>query len=334
METRLVPKAGFPLKTLPAHSFRRGLNPLDLLKNVRTAAQMMGVLHQAETLVRDFSPDVVIGTGGYASFPTVRAAQKMGIPTVIHESNAVPGLTTKMLARNADRVLVSFPETEENYPHPERVSVTGTPVQEEFLFTRREEAREALGIPRDALLVISCWGSLGAREMNKKVADFIELLSREGGFHYIHACGSYGWRWMPQLIREKGVDLDQHPEIDLREYIYDMPRVMAAADLMVCRGGASTLSEVCVTGIPCIIVPSPNVAGNHQEKNARVLERRGAAEVVLEADCDGNSLYRQVRSLLEDEPRRTAMHRALGELAICDAAERIYDALRTAAAGN
>ena len=331
MEEKLVPKEGFDLKVLPAHSFRRSLTPVSIGKNVRTAVQLAGLVKKAEALVRPFAPDVVIGTGGYASFPTVRAAQKLGVPTVIHESNAVPGLTTKMLASKARRILVSFPDTESGYRHPERVRVVGTPVREEFLYTRREQARKELGIPENAFLVVTCWGSLGAREMNKKIADFILELSKRDDLYHIHACGSYGWRWMPALVREKGVELEKHPNIDLREYIYDMPRVMAAADLMICRAGASTLSEVAVAGIPAIIVPSPNVAGNHQEKNARVLERRGAAEVVLEADCTGEGLLKRVRELAEDPGALQAMKKALQDMAIYDAAERIYDALREVA---
>lgn len=326
METKLVPKEGFPLKTLDAHSFRRGFTPADLYKNARTAVGLTQVLGQAKKIVQEFRPSVVVGTGGYASFPTVYAAQQLKIPTVIHESNAVPGLTTKMLARSADRILVSFEDSVQNYPRKEAVVVTGTPVREEFVYATREQARRELKLDARPL-VVTCFGSLGAREMNKKIAEFIRLESTREDFYHIHACGSYGWRWMPKLVQDLGVDLTRHPEVDMREYIYDMPRLMAAADLMICRAGASTLSELCVAAKPAVIVPSPNVAGNHQEKNARVLERRGAAQVVLEKECDGQSLYGLVCALLADGPRRQEMTRALRDMAILDATERIYQTI-------
>lgn len=139
-------------------------------------------------------------------------------------------------------------------------------MREEFLFAKRQEARQALGLGEEPL-VVSCWGSLGAREMNKKIAQFMKCECEENTpFHHIHATGSFGWRWMPEYVKELGVDLAAHPRIDMREYIYDMPQVLAAADLIVCRAGAATIAEVCASGTPCIMVPSPNVTGNHPGK--------------------------------------------------------------------
>ena len=143
-------------------------------------------------------------------------------------------------------------------------------------------------------------------------------------FHHIHATGSFGWRWMPDYVKEQGVDLAAHPALDMREYIYDMPQVLAAADLIICRAGAATIAEVCASGTPCIMVPSPNVTDNHQEKNARVLEDAGAAAVVREADCDGRSLYETAKAILSDPERTGGMRTAARGMAVVDAAERIY----------
>ena len=174
-------------------------------------------------------------------------------------------------------------------------------------------------------MIVSCWGSLGAREMNKKIAQFMRCECEDGTpFHHIHATGSFGWRWMPDYVKEQGVDLAAHPALDMREYIYDMPQVLAAADLIICRAGAATIAEVCASGTPCIMVPSPNVTGNHQEKNARVLEDAGAAAVVREADCDGRSLYETAKAILSDPERTGGMRTAARGMAVVDAAERIY----------
>ncbi len=327
METKLVPREGFELRTLTISNFQRKLTPQGIAHNFRTIRTIRRALQRADDIIDQFKPDVILGTGGYASFPMLRQGARRHIPTAVHESNAVPGLTTKMVAKGAERILVNFEESREQYENPERVVVTGMPVRPEFLYTTREAAREALGLDNRPL-VVSCWGSLGAREMNKKITDFFVREIADGEpWNHIHATGSFGWRWMPQYVKEAGVDLSEHPSIDLREYIYDMPLLMAAADLVICRGGAATISEVAASATPCIIVPSPNATNNHQEKNARLLEGRGAAEVLLERDCYGGRLYETARKLLEDQERRSAMRSALRQVAVVDAAEQIYGVL-------
>ena len=327
METKLVPREGFELRTLTISNFQRKLTPQGIAHNFRTIRTIRRALQRADEIIDQFKPDVILGTGGYASFPMLRQGARRHIPTAVHESNAVPGLTTKMVAKGAERILVNFEESREQYENPERVVVTGMPVRPEFLYTTREAAREALGLDNRPL-VVSCWGSLGAREMNKKITDFFVREIADGEpWNHIHATGSFGWRWMPQYVKEAGVDLSEHPSIDLREYIYDMPLLMAAADLVICRGGAATISEVAASATPCIIVPSPNATNNHQEKNARLLEGRGAAEVLLERDCYGGRLYETGQKLLRDQERRSAMRSALRQVAVVDAAEQIYSVL-------
>ena len=280
-------------------------------------------MSKAKRVIREFRPDVIVGTGGYASFPALKMGARLGIPTAVHESNAVPGLTTRMVAKDVDRIMVSFEDSRSQYAHPERVQVTGTPVREEFLYGDREKARAELGLD-DKPLIVSAWGSLGAREMNKKIAVFMKEEARDGLFRHVHATGSYGWRWMPEYVKDLGLNLTDHPQLDMREYIYNMPQLLAAADLMICRAGAATISEICASGIPCIMVPSPNVTDNHQEKNARVLEHHGAAMVIREADCTGESLYEAAKELLSDPERLRAMRAAARNMAVVDAAEQIY----------
>ena len=334
MENKIVPREGFRLETVKISNFLRKPTPAAVVHNLKTLCDMSQTFAKTKRILKNFQPDVIVGTGGYASFPALRVGAKLGIPTCVHESNAVPGLTTRMVARTAKRVMVSFESGRAYYPDPARVLLTGTPVREEFLFTKRADARRALGLSDGEKLIVTCWGSLGAREMNKKIAQFMLCECRDGTpYRHVHATGSFGWRWMPEYVKEQGVDLAAHPRIDMREYIYDMPQMLAAADLIICRAGAATIAEVCAGGTPCIMVPSPNVTGNHQEKNARVLEAAGAAMVIREADCDGESLYAAAKTLLSDEDAVRRMRKASRELAVVDAAERIYQAAMELAGG-
>lgn len=326
MECDLVPKAGFRLETLDPASFSRSLSPKGICHNVAGAYKNLRALSKARGILRRFQPDVILGTGGFASFPILREGTRLGIPTCVHESNAVPGLTTRMVADKVNKILVSFPESRSQYKHPERVEAVGMPVDQAFLYTSREEARQRLGLDEKPL-VISTWGSLGAREMNKVIAGFMKLEQGQGRFHHIHATGSFGWKWMPRYVADQGVDLANCPDIEMREYIYNMPELMAAADIVIGRAGASTLNEIAVSGTPCIIVPSPNVTDNHQEKNARILADRGAAQVIRESECTPQMLYDQVCALLDNPARCRAMRRALLDMAVVDSAERIYAAM-------
>ncbi len=322
METDLIPREGFVLQTVPISNFQRRLSPANLVHNFKTLNNLRRSAHVAKKLIREFQPDVILGTGGYASYPALHQGQRLGIPTVIHESNAVPGLTTRMTANGAKKILVSYEECRSAYKYPQRVVVTGMPVKDAFFRRNRLEARRSLGLD-DRPVIVSAFGSLGARDMNHMLSDFICLEADLEPFQHIHATGRYGWQWMPQELADKGIDLRLHPGIHLQEYIYNMPDLMAAADLIICRAGAATLSELAAAAVPAIIIPSPNVTNNHQERNARLLEQRGAAVVIRESECSGQRLFSLAGDLLADSHRLTDMRSALEEIAIPDAADRI-----------
>ena len=238
----------------------------------------------------------------------------------------MPGLATKMVADKVDRILVSFRGQPLGLPRPVpcyrgRYARTGGSSSSPAAPTRRR----ALGLNEKTPMIVSAWGSLGAREMNKKIAQFMKLECEQDCWRHIHATGSFGWRWMPDYVKEQGVELEKHPLITMQEYIYNMPELMAAADVVISRAGASTLNEIAAAGTPCIIVPSPNVTNDHQEKNARILEQHGAAVVLHENHCDGELLFRTTQELLADAPRRASMRKALQELAVVDSASRICD---------
>ena len=323
MEEKLVPQAGYALKCLPGSGLSRGKNLAAIKKNLHAVKCVIDAVSECKKIFREFKPDCIIGTGGYASFPALYAGAQMKIPTCVHESNALPGLTTKLAASRADRVMVAFEESLQHYKRPEKVQVVGMPVRKEFLYTPREAARAALGIGEEKL-VVSAFGSLGAKVMNQTMASMFALEKADGyPFRHIHATGSFGWEWMPQLVEEQGVDLSAAPTIDMREYIYDMPTVMNAADVIIGRAGASSCNEIAAAGIPAILIPSPNVTANHQEKNARVLSDNGAAILVLEKECTPEGIYQTVKELLEDREKAESMASALRSMAVPDSAEKI-----------
>ena len=326
MERDLVAKAGYDYAAVEVSSFRRHLNGEGIRHNLRAVRELAASGRKAKDILRRFRPDLVVGTGGYASYPMVKAAAGAHIPTAVHESNIIPGLTTKMLENYADLIMVGFEDCRSHYRHPERIAVTGTPVRGDFFRLTKAEAREKLGLDDGAPLVVSFWGSLGASHMNE---DTVAMLRREQAegfpFHHIHAVGSGGWSAVSRQLKELG--LEGQPRLDVRQYIYDMDVVMPAADVVLSRAGASTISELTALGKPAVMVPSPYVTNNHQEKNARLLEQHGGAVVLTEPECSGDALYDAAASILSDPAKQSAMAESMRALGIPDATERIYDAV-------
>ena len=334
MEEQLVPKAGFELKCLDVSGMRRGKSLSSIMKNVKTVIDTAKAVSQCKKLIREFKPDVIMGTGGYACFPALMAGVQMKIPTCVHESNAMPGLTTRMLADKVDKVLICFPESAKRYKNPKCIETVGMPIRREFIYADKAAARKELGLG-DGPVVVSAFGSLGARKMNEAVCELLKLEQEAGyPFHHIHATGKYGWEWMPEKVRQLGVDFENCESIDMCEYIYNMPTVMAAADVIISRAGASSCNEIAASGTPCILIPSPNVTDNHQEKNARVLEGHGGAVVVLEKDCTAQVLMDQLESILKNESKAQQMSVALKSNVILDSAERICDIMEKLASGK
>ena len=320
IEKGLVEKAGYAYAAIEISSFQRSLKALR--HNLHTARTMISSRREANAVLRRFVPDLVVGTGGYASYPILKAAAKKGIPTAVHESNMIPGLTTKLLEPSATVIMVGFEDCRAHYQHPEKVQVTGTPVRGDFFDLTKEQARAKLGYTDHKPLVVSFWGSLGATTMNANMLDFFACeKAADFPFHHIHAAGSRSWPEMQQKLRQGQM---HDAALDVREYIYDMAVVMRAADLVICRAGASTISELTALGMPAVMVPSPYVVANHQEKNARILETHGGAVVLLEAEADGKTLYETTAAILSDPARLQAMQQGMAELGIPDATARIY----------
>ena len=325
MERGLIEKAGYDFAAVEVSNFHRSLSAQALRHNFKTAKTLVSSRREADAIIRRFQPDLVVGTGGYASYPAVKAAARRHIPTAVHESNMIPGLTTKLLEGCVDRVMVGFEDCRRHYKHPDKVVVTGTPVRGDFFALTKQQAREKLGFCDDQPLVVSFWGSLGASTMNERMLDFFRREQAAGyPFHHIHAAGKSDWPRVSGELARMGLE---SPMLDVRQYIYDMAVVMAAADLVISRAGASTLSEITALGMPAILVPSPYVVANHQEKNARLLESHGGAVVLTEEQATGQALFDETSAILRDGEKRQAMAAGMRELGIPDATERIYNTL-------
>ncbi len=324
METRLVPDAGFEIKTISSGAISRKKGIKSLLGNIESIKKVIRAERASKEIIENFSPDIVIGTGGYACYPVLSAAAKLRIPTVVHEANAYPGLATRALAKRVSKVLLNFEASKNKLSKKVDCKVVGYPVRGDIVMYDREKARRELKVTKP--LLVSFWGSLGAKEMNKCIAEFIRLETDDKSeFCHIHATGKYGYEWMPKMISDMGIQLEKNEDIDLREYINDMPRVLAAADLVMCRGGAGTLAEISVRGVPAIIVPSPNVTDNHQFKNASELEKLGGALVIEEKDVTPELLFEKATSLLKEEMKRSEMSAKLLSNSMPESNELIYE---------
>ena len=258
LERDLIAHTPYPFRTVNISSFHRSLRPKELRHNLVSVRNLMHAKREADAILDEFQPDLIVGTGGYASYPVVRYGHARGIPTAVHESNAVPGLTTRLLENHCDRILVGFEDCRRYYKHKDRVVVTGTPVRGDFFTQTKAQAKEKLSVNDGRPLVVSFWGSLGAGNMNRVTAELLYLEAAKEPFYHIPSVGSLGWQKMHEWVSGYGVDLRDHPSLDVREYIYDMADVMRAADLVICRAGASTLSELTALGVPAILVPSPS----------------------------------------------------------------------------
>ncbi|MEE1218860.1 MAG: undecaprenyldiphospho-muramoylpentapeptide beta-N-acetylglucosaminyltransferase [Ruminococcus sp.] len=326
MEQRLVPQAGFEIKSITISGFKRSFSPKNMIENVKTVKRTFSSSIEAKKIIAEFKPDICIGTGGYVSGPVIRTAAKMGIPCIIHEQNAFPGVTNKMLAKSVKKVMLAVPEAKKYFDKGTDFVITGNPVRGEILTADKEQARAELGLdPRP--VVLSFGGSLGARKINESVADLVARSGIDGRYQHIHAYGSYG-DWFPSLVEEKGANVADCPNLDIRPYIDNMPVCMAAADLVICRAGAITLSEIQAMGKPAILIPSPNVAENHQYHNAMALVNAGAAEIIEEKDLTGEAVMKMADKMLLSPENLKKISDNSRKMAITDSNERIYSVVK------
>lgn len=325
MESRLVPKAGFDFTTISISGFQRRISIKNIFRNIATLWRLATCGFAVKKILRSFRPDVVIGFGGYVSGPVVRAAAKMGIKTAIHEQNAFPGVTNKMLAKQVDAVMLTVEKAAEYLECKNKPVVTGLPVRGEILRADKDFAKAELGLDEKPV-VLSFGGSLGAKTINEAMTSVIAQLYAENKCNFVHAYGQYG-KWVPDKLREKGVDLDNAKNVTVSEYIHNMDKCLAAADVVICRSGASTLAELEAVGRASILIPSPNVAENHQYHNAMTLVNANAARVIEEKDLTHDKLISVVNELLDNSILCEEMGRNAKKLSVADSQKQICDVI-------
>lgn len=327
MEERLVPRAGLSFKGITVSGFCRQINWNGIKKNIKTLKNIITAQKESKKILKEFEPDICVGTGGYVSGPFLMAASKMHIPFIIHDSNSYPGITTKLLAKKASKVFVINNEAKAHLPKNIRAIITGTPVRKKISSVTKPEAQKALGIG-DAPVILSFGGSLGARTINKVMAEIIIKHNEDSNFVHIHGFGRSG-NSFKQILEKNGIDTQHNPRYIIKEYINNMAECMAAADIVICRAGATTLSELQSAAKPAILIPSPNVAENHQYYNAMALVKENAASMIEEKDLTAESLWNEItRILTGSENLLQKYSQNLYKIAITDADEKIYKIIK------
>lgn len=321
-EEDLVPREGYPLHYVESMGIRRSLSP----KNIKALwlALTSPYSKQTNRILDGFQPDIVIGTGGYACWPIMAAAARRGIPTAVHESNALPGLAVRQLQGRVDRIWINFSKTAELLRKKEKTVQVGNPLRNGFGGLSKAEARKRLGISEDRFFILSFGGSLGAEEVNRAIVEMMQGFSaRHPEILHVHATGKRDFAETNAGFQNAG--LKECENCILLDYIYDMPLRMAAADLVISRAGAMTLSELALMQKTSILIPSPNVADNHQYLNAKTLADAGAAICLQESEFADGALTRIAEQLFEDANARASMEQAIRNFADPDANRRIWD---------
>lgn len=321
LEKKLVPSNGYNIKYIDI----RGFDRKHLLKNVSVLFKLKKSEIDCKKIIKEFKPDAVVCTGGYVSGPVAIAAHKMHVPAIIHEQNVYPGLTVKGAEKYVDYVAVSFEETAAHMKHAEKCVVTGNPIRTELLRAEKETARAKLGLT-DKPFVLVFGGSLGAAKINSTMTEVLKKLAAEKKVSLLFGTGDRNYDTVMQNLKNSGVELTE--DIKVVPYIDNMSTVMAAADVVVARAGAITVSEIAALGKPSVLIPSPNVVRNHQEQNAREFERNNAAEVITEDVLTPELLYNKITALTADKNRLADMSANVKKLAKTDALERIYEIVK------
>lgn len=324
MESRLVPNAGFDFKTITISGFRRSFSPKAIIHNIKTVIRIFTSKAASRKIIKEFKPDVAVGFGGYVSGPVLQTASKLGIPTCIHEQNAFPGITNKTLAKQVDRVMLTVEDAAKHMSPKNPVTVTGLPVRGELLRADRDLARAELGIPDDKPLVLSFGGSLGARPLNEAMFDILLKSAETGRYYHIHSVGTNGTDFLDKF-NAAGFTDGRKGTVEVRKYIDNMDVCMAAADVVIGRAGASSLSEIEAMGKASILIPSPYVAENHQFHNAMALVNRGAGLILEEKDLTSEKLGEMLDELLSDKVKLLTIEENARNMAITDSSKRISD---------
>ena len=319
LETSLVPRAGYDIKYIDIRGFDRKIS----LRNFRNLFKIVTSCFAAKKIIKEFAPDVIIGTGGYVSGPVLYMGAKLKIPTIIHESNAFAGLTSKVLAKYVDVAALAFSDKSRKFAKAKRVEVTGNPIRPSILSTNREKAREELKLNNKPFVLVF-GGSLGAAAINFAMVDMLSEINGENmPFQLLFATGKNYYQRVLNELKLRNIDIENNRDIQVVEYIYNMDATLSAADVVVCRCGATTISELCALGRAGILIPSPNVTDNHQEYNGRAVADIGGGMLILEKDLTSAKLADEILKML-DNRKFEQVGEIAKKLGITDATEKIY----------
>jgi UDP-N-acetylglucosamine--N-acetylmuramyl-(pentapeptide) pyrophosphoryl-undecaprenol N-acetylglucosamine transferase len=319
LEADLVPKEGLPFATIDVRGFARKLS----VENIVTLLKTCGSLWQSRKILQSFKPDLVIGTGGYVCGPVLLTASLMGIPTMIQEQNVIPGITNRILARFVDKIAVGYADAGKYFSHNEKVVFTGNPIRPEVMTATREAGLAALGLDANKRTILISGGSRGARSINQAMLHVHKYFAGNKDIQLLHVTGKNEYNGIVGNLMQMGIDVGNVGNISIKPYLYDMPKALAVADLAIFRAGAIGLAEITALGIPAILIPYPYAAENHQEFNARVIERQGAALVIKDSELDGTKLTEQISKLIYDPEKLALMAQASRKLGRPQAAETI-----------
>ena len=326
LENDLVPRAGYKLERINAHGIERKIS-LDNFKNLYNTYKSIG---EAQKILKEFKPDVVIGMGGYICVPTVIAAKKLHIPVVLHESNAFPGVAVRLFKKKADKILVGFGDAKNKLDNRENVIITGNPIKIKKLNLseiEKSNIKKQLGISDEKPVVLVFGGSQGAQSINRSFMEII-VNKKNKTYQIIWAAGPNQYEDIKNKLKEVNMDINNIENVKIVPYIYNMEEVMNTCDLVVCRSGAMTITEVSVVGKPAIFIPFPYATENHQEYNARVLEKIGAAKIILNKDLNSEILQNTIKELVNDKKVLEKMGKNATKIAMQNVEDKIYDEIK------
>ena len=326
IEKDLVPRAGYKLETIEAYGFSKKISKDNIKKMIKTVKSVK----VAENIIKKFKPDIVIGTGGYICGPVLTAANKLKIPTMLHESNSFPGLAVKMLSKKVNTIMLGFKEAKEFLPKAKNIVVTGTPTKINKMNLDIDDIKKIkreMNLDINLPLVLVFGGSQGAKKINDVMIDII-IKNMNKNYQIIWAVGQKNFEEVKKVFKENKIDIENLQNAKVLPYIYDMEKIMNISDVIVCRSGAITITEICKIGKPAIFIPLPNVSQNHQEKNARVLQKIGAAYIILNNEITNEKLSDTINTIIRDKKKIKEMGEKANSIAIDNVEDKIYKEIK------
>ena len=332
LENDLVPRAGYELKTIDAYGLSKKLT----IDNIKKLYKTYKGLGQAEKIIKEFKPDIVIGTGGYICGAVITEAHKNKIPTMLHESNAFPGKAVKMLAKKVDTILVSFDETKSKIKNAKNVVCTGTPVKiekKEYGINQKNEILSKLGLNSIKPIILVYGGSQGAQKINEAILEIIdEKLNKN--YQIIWATGQKQYDIIKEKLEDKNININMIENIKILPYIYNMEEIMNISDIIVARSGAMTITEISNLGKPSILIPLPNVSQDHQLRNAEVLQKIGAAQIILNNELEKDILNKEIIEIASNKVKMKEMGEKASTKSVKNVQEKIYAEIKKIVKGG